>query len=111
MSLLDFASHNSFERAVSPFREMAAYEALWTEQGATFKTIADKFRHAHGSVLPSELVPDSTIESFKSKLKASSTSTMSRISAFVCMGLVNTQKSCVMRDTLLRFSTIRVGGI
>ncbi|HBQ0351294.1 DNA-processing protein DprA [Klebsiella pneumoniae] len=70
MSLLDFASHNSFERAVSPFREMAAYEALWTEQGATFKTIADKFRHAHGSVLPSELVPDSTIESFKSKLKS-----------------------------------------
>ena len=68
MSSLDFASHNSFERAVSPFREMAAYEALWTEQGATFKTIADKFRHAEGCILPSELVPESTIEHFKSKL-------------------------------------------
>lgn len=68
-SLLDFASHNSFERAVSPFREMAAYESLWTEQGATFKTIADKFRHTHGNILPSELVSDSIIETFKSKLK------------------------------------------
>ncbi|MDU4125541.1 MAG: DNA-processing protein DprA [Pantoea sp.] len=48
---------------------MAAYEALWTEQGATFKTIADKFRNAQGCVLPSELVSDSTIETFKSKMK------------------------------------------
>lgn len=54
---------------MSPFREMAAYEALWTEQGATFKTIADKFRNAQGCVLPSELVSDSTIETFKSKMK------------------------------------------
>lgn len=54
---------------MSPFREMAAYEALWTEQGATFKTIADKFRRAEGGILPSELVSDSTIDSFKSKLK------------------------------------------
>ena len=69
MSLLDFESHNSFESAVSPFREMAAYEALWTEQGATFKTIADKFRNTSGSTLPSELVPDSTIDTFKLKLK------------------------------------------
>ncbi|WP_241610194.1 DNA-processing protein DprA [Rosenbergiella epipactidis] len=68
MSLLDFESHNSFESAVSPFREMAAYEALWTEQGATFKTIADKFRNTSAATLPSELVPDSTIDKFKSKL-------------------------------------------
>ncbi|KGD79704.1 DNA-binding protein [Tatumella morbirosei] len=68
MSLLDFESHNSFESAVSPFREMAAYEALWTEQGATFKTIADKFRNTSAATLPSELVPDSTIDKFKSKI-------------------------------------------
>src|SRR5471030_363986 len=69
MSQLDFGTLNSFERAVSPFEEMAAYEALWTEQGATFKTIADKFRQASGEVLPSEFVPESTISIFKAKLR------------------------------------------
>ncbi|WP_407905259.1 hypothetical protein [Escherichia coli] len=38
MSQLDFGSTDPFERAISPFEEMAAYEALWSEKGATFKT-------------------------------------------------------------------------
>lgn len=42
-------------RAVSPFREMGAYEALWDEQGATFKTISEKFSSAPGA-LPSDFV-------------------------------------------------------
>jgi DNA processing protein len=46
----------SFSDAISPMREMAAYEALWSEKGATFKTIADKFR-GH-DILPSALVLD-----------------------------------------------------
>ena len=29
--------------AISPMLEMGAYEALWAEKNATFKTIADKF--------------------------------------------------------------------
>ena len=37
---------NIFDDAVSPQREMAAYEALWCEPKASFKTIADKFRQA-----------------------------------------------------------------
>nr|MDQ6120957.1 hypothetical protein [Klebsiella pneumoniae subsp. pneumoniae] len=90
---------------------MAAYEALWTEQGATFKTIADKFRHAHGSVLPSELVPDSTIESFKSKLKSILDKYNVEDFGVRVHGAGEYPESCVMRDTLLRFSTIRVGGI
>lgn len=44
-----------FEQAVSPYHEMMAYEALWAEQGASFKTIADKFKLAPNA-LPSELV-------------------------------------------------------
>jgi DNA processing protein len=42
---------------ISPYLEMGAYEALWLEKGASFKTIADRFRddpHA----LPSDFVPD-----------------------------------------------------
>ncbi|MEI9744893.1 DNA-processing protein DprA [Enterobacter ludwigii] len=69
MSQLDFGSPDPFERAISPFEEMAAYEALWSEKGATFKTIADKFREAPEGAVPSDLVAGSTIASFKTRLK------------------------------------------
>ncbi|NOX95070.1 MAG: DNA-processing protein DprA [Alphaproteobacteria bacterium] len=44
-----------FERAVSPLREIGAYESLWLEKGAGFKSIADRFRH-DPSALPSDFV-------------------------------------------------------
>jgi DNA processing protein len=43
-------------RAVMPVRELGAYEALWTRQGASFKTLADVFR-AHPGSVPSDFVP------------------------------------------------------
>jgi DNA processing protein len=43
------------ERAVSPFLELGAYEALWDEQKASFKTIADLFARQEGA-LPSDFV-------------------------------------------------------
>ena len=42
--------------AISPRREMGAYEALWLEKGASFKTIAEKFA-ANPKALPSDFVP------------------------------------------------------
>lgn len=52
---------NEFQPAsepVSPYLEMGAYEALWLEKGASFKSIADKFR-ANPLSLPSDFVaPD-----------------------------------------------------
>ncbi len=69
MSQLDFGSPDPFERAISPFEEMAAYEALWSEKGATFKTIADKFREAPEGAVPSDFVAGSTITAFKTRLK------------------------------------------
>ncbi len=53
---LDFTDFEA--RAVSPLKEMGAYEALWDEQGATFKTISEKFSAAPGA-LPSDFVPAS----------------------------------------------------
>lgn len=47
----------SFEDAISPAREMAAYEALWSQEGVTFKRIADLFRE-NSHALPSELIGD-----------------------------------------------------
>ena len=43
-------------RAVSPFREMGAYEALWARPGATFKSLSAKFASCPGSI-PSDFVP------------------------------------------------------
>ncbi|KAF0104019.1 MAG: DNA processing protein [Rhodospirillaceae bacterium] len=41
---------------ISPRRELGAYEALWLEQGATFKTLANKFA-ADPTALPSDFTP------------------------------------------------------
>ena len=49
-------------KPVSPWREMAAYEALWTRDKASFKTIADCFRQ-HPDSMPSDLVTEQDIES------------------------------------------------
>lgn len=43
---------------ISPGREMGAYEALWLEDRATFKTIADRFK-ADPTALPSDFVEPS----------------------------------------------------
>ena len=49
-------------RAVSPFREMGAYEALWCQQEATFSSLAKRFADRPGS-LPSDYVePDEAHE-------------------------------------------------
>ncbi len=52
---LNFESTNFEEMAVSPFREMGAYEALWCQKGTTFKSLATKFAEHPGS-LPSHFV-------------------------------------------------------
>ncbi len=41
---------------ISPRREFGAYEALWLEKGATFKSLADKFA-VDSEALPSDFVP------------------------------------------------------
>ena len=46
---------------ISPMREMGAYEALWLQAGATFKTIADKFA-ADPDALPSDFVGEGEAE-------------------------------------------------
>jgi DNA processing protein len=52
---------------ISPTREMAAYEALWSNKSATFKTIADCFRGSPGAI-PSELVTETEINAALSQV-------------------------------------------
>jgi len=54
--------------AVSPMREMGAYEALWDQQGASFKKIADLFRKYPNS-LPSDHVTEDDVEEYLDKTK------------------------------------------
>jgi DNA processing protein len=55
---VDFA-----ERAVSPQRELGAYEALWAREGTWFKSIAAEFQ-AHPGAIPSDFVSDTDIEKY-----------------------------------------------
>lgn len=45
-----------FARTMSPYLEMGAYEALWDQDGATFRRLANRFAETPGQ-LPSDFVP------------------------------------------------------
>jgi DNA processing protein len=49
---------------ISPQREMGAYEALWDEDGATFKTISEKLNRRPDTV-PSDLVEPNRAEKYR----------------------------------------------
>jgi len=59
MTLFAFSSENAAIAPVSPLKEMGAYEALWLEQGASFKRIAERFANDEAA-LPSDFVPMET---------------------------------------------------
>lgn len=63
LSLFDENGGGFFSNVVSPWKEAAAYEALWSEKGASFKKIADKFRDQNG-LLPSDLVSEGTVQAY-----------------------------------------------
>lgn len=56
-----------FKRAISPLKEIIAYEYLWNEWNASFKKIAELFANNPGK-RPSDLVHDSRIAEFKQKV-------------------------------------------
>lgn len=56
MNLLARMNSSPAVSAVSPRRELGAYEALWLEKGATFKSLAERFA-ADPSAVPSDFVP------------------------------------------------------
>ncbi len=55
MTQLGFSEMDT-RRTVSPVLELGAYEALWDEEGTSFKTLSAKFAKEPG-LLPSDLVP------------------------------------------------------
>lgn len=62
--LVSQAAAPGFEaRAIQPARELGAYEALWAQEGTSFKKLADVFQKHPGSV-PSDFVPRSDAEQY-----------------------------------------------
>ena len=61
---LDFGSPADGNLGISPQREMGAYEALWDEDGATFKTISEKLSKRPDTV-PSDLVEPKRVEKYR----------------------------------------------
>jgi DNA processing protein len=51
------------DRAISPKRELGAYEALWAREGTWFKSIAEGFR-THSGAIPSDFVSQADIEKY-----------------------------------------------
>jgi DNA processing protein len=50
----------AINRAISPWIEMGAYEALWDQDGVSFKSLAQQFA-SHPGALPSDFVRDAAI--------------------------------------------------
>lgn len=61
MSKLAPSSGGPAVAPISPLREMGAYEALWLESGATFKTLAERFA-GDPTALPSDFVSATVAE-------------------------------------------------
>ena len=53
--------------AISRRREMGAYEALWTQQGMTWKRMADKFR-ADDTAMPSDFIETGEAEAMATRV-------------------------------------------
>jgi DNA processing protein len=66
---LELTTQDFSDRAVSPFIELGAYEALWDEQSASFKSIADMFSKRVGA-LPSEFVERARAASYANDVHA-----------------------------------------
>ncbi len=65
------ATHSSnplFASAISPFKEIVAYEALWQNGKASFKTLSELFAKNPGCK-PSDLVPSHTIDELSDRMR------------------------------------------
>lgn len=69
MNLLARMNDGPAVRSISPRKELGAYEALWLEKGATFKTIAEKFA-SDPTAVPSDFVSGAVADARASEVLA-----------------------------------------
>jgi DNA processing protein len=68
MNLLDLHGADFTESAVSPLRELGAYEALWNSTAASFKSLAKKFASYPDSV-PSDFIEPSIADKYAQQVR------------------------------------------
>ncbi|OUI80999.1 DNA-processing protein DprA [Acetobacter tropicalis] len=66
---LAFSNSSPVLAPISPRREIGAYEALWLEKGATFKTLADRFA-LDAEALPSDFVAPQVADQYGTEVMA-----------------------------------------
>ncbi|WP_419914631.1 DNA-processing protein DprA [Hoeflea sp.] len=66
---LELTADRPGRRTISPFRELGAYEALWDNVKATFKSIADQFAR-RPAALPSDFVKPETAEEYAASVNS-----------------------------------------
>ncbi len=66
---LDLISQDFAQRSVSPFLELGAYESLWDEQSASFKSLASLFSKREGAI-PSDFVEHERAYSYANDVHA-----------------------------------------
>jgi DNA processing protein len=66
--ILENENDLAFSSAISPFKEIVAYEALWLNKYATFKTLSNLFKQNPGS-LPSDFVKPEEMDVVYPKVK------------------------------------------
>lgn len=65
---LPFHASDLESSAISPFRELGAYEALWNEEGMSFRKLAERHRRHPGAV-PSDFVSRSDAYDFANRVR------------------------------------------
>lgn len=65
---INFDSTDKIKNTIFPFREMAAYEALWSDRKISFKKLSELFA-SHPNSLPSYFVEEEQINHFSNLLK------------------------------------------
>ena len=110
MTLQMNLEHTSFEaRAISPFQEMGAYEALWCQKGTTFNRLAKQFAEHPGS-LPSNFVSPEDAQEYAAFVFNKFEEAEIKFGVRV-HGAGNTLPNCVTPPIPWRSFTIRAGGI
>lgn len=66
---LDFGTCDLESYAISPLKELGAYEALWNEKGMSFKKLAEKYQNCPDAVL-SDFVSESAAYRFANRVRA-----------------------------------------
>jgi hypothetical protein len=97
-------------RAISPLRELGAYEALWDKPETTFKTLSEKFS-ARPNAVPSDFVPPKKAREYAEFVRRRFHEADVTALVCACTAPANIRRSCAMPPTRSSCCITKDGGI